>query len=78
MEQIIKKFILENFLYGEGDLKNDESLFESGIIDSLGFIKLLAFIEKTFDVSIDMSEVTIENFNTINQIVETIRNKIDK
>lgn len=76
MKERIKKFIIDNFMYGEGSLKDDESLFDSGIIDSLGLIKLLAFIQEKLNVSVDMSEVSMEKFNTINSIMETVEKKI--
>jgi acyl carrier protein len=75
MKEKIRNFIVENFLFGERELKDDESLFESGIIDSLGLIKLLAFIDEKFNVSIDMSEIMIENFNTLNGIMETLKSR---
>ncbi len=76
MREKIRGFILENFMFGEKSLKDDDQLFESGIIDSLGFIKLLTFIERTFNISINMSEITIDKFSTINEIVTTIESKI--
>jgi acyl carrier protein len=75
VKEKIKNFIIENFLFGERELKDDEPLFESGIIDSLGLIKLIAFIEENFNVSIDMSEIMIENFNTVNDIMETLKSR---
>lgn len=75
MKAQIKKYIIDTFMYGEGALEDDEALFDSGIIDSLGFIKLLAFIEENFNVSMDMSEVSMENFNTVNDIQATIEGK---
>lgn len=75
MKEQIKRYIVETFLYGEGTIEDDQSLFDSGIIDSLGFIKLLAFIEETFQVDIDRSEVGMENFNTVNEILATIETK---
>ncbi len=78
MKEKIKNFIIENFLFGERGLEDDEFLFESGIIDSLGLIKLLAFIDETFKVSIEMSEIDIENFKTLNDIVDTIKSKMDR
>jgi len=74
----IKNFIVENFLFGEGELEDDEPLFESGIIDSLGLIKLLAFIEETFNISLNMSEIDIEDFNTLDDILKTIKRKMDQ
>ncbi|MFA5337843.1 MAG: acyl carrier protein [Candidatus Omnitrophota bacterium] len=74
----LKKFIMDTFMFGEGQLDYDTPLFESGIIDSMGFIKLLAFLEKDCGVSLDMSEITMENFRTINNICEKINSKQNK
>jgi len=71
----VKEFIIQDFMFGKGELKDEELLFESGIIDSLGFIKLLSFIEKTFNISFNMSEIVIEKLNTVNSIVNTILSK---
>jgi len=78
VKEKIKNFIVENFLFGERGLEDDEPLFESGIIDSLGLIKLLAFIDETFNISMNMSEINIEDFNTLNDILKTIKNKMDQ
>jgi acyl carrier protein len=78
MKEQLKKFIVDTFMFGEGTVADDESLFESGTIDSLGFIKLLAFINDTLKVPIDMSDVTMEKFQTINDMVETIEGKMNK
>lgn len=78
MKEQIKKFIIDTFMYGEGSLEDDEQLFESGIVDSMGFIKLLSYIEKTFNVPVDMSEVTMDKFGTVNDIVEMVNSKLNK
>ncbi len=78
MKGQIKDFIIKTFMCGKGSLKDDQPLFASGIIDSLGFIKLLAFIQKTFHVVIEMSEVTMEKFNTINDIAKIITDKVSR
>jgi len=77
VKEKIRNFIVENFLFGERKLEEDEPLFESGIIDSLGLIKLLAFIDETFNISMNMSEINIEDFNTLNDIMKTIQSKMD-
>ena len=78
MKEQIKSFIIGTFMYDGESLKDDEPLFESGIIDSLGFVRLLKFIEDTFGISINMVDVTIEKFNTINDIEKTIRDKMNE
>jgi D-alanine--poly(phosphoribitol) ligase subunit 2 len=74
----IREFIIGHFLRGEGDIKNDESLFGAGIVDSLRLMELIAFIEKNFKISVNMSEVTISNFDTVNNISELVRKKVSK
>jgi D-alanine--poly(phosphoribitol) ligase subunit 2 len=63
-------------MYGEGYVEDDEQLFESGIIDSMGFVKLLLYIEETFDVPMDISEFTVES-GTVNGIMALINSKIE-
>jgi acyl carrier protein len=76
MKEKIKKYILENFLHGDGSIEDDEQLFETGIINSIGFVKLLAYIEKTYDVPIDISEVTAD-CGTLNDIMGLINGKLE-
>ncbi|MBU1912575.1 MAG: acyl carrier protein [Candidatus Omnitrophica bacterium] len=71
----IKDFIINTFLGGKGSIKEDESLFESGLIDSFGMLELVAFVQKKFGVSVKPSEVMIENFSCVNKIVQFIDKK---
>ena len=48
-----------------GDLKDDEPLIESGIIDSLGMLKTLAFLEESLGLDLASDEVKMENFGTL-------------
>ena len=61
---------------GTDAVADDEQLFESGIIDSIGFIKLLSYIESTFNTPMDISEFSIDS-GTINGITQMIENKIE-
>ncbi len=66
---IVKEFICENFLYGDGKiLDNETNLFEKGIIDSTGIIELISFLEETFKITIDDEELITENFSCLNNI----------
>ena len=74
MKKELKEYVIERFMDGNGDLDDDEQLFESGIIDSIGFVKMLSFIEITFNIPIDISDFTIES-GTINGILDVMKNK---
>ena len=71
----IKEFILDEFSPDESQLKDNILLFDSGIIDSLVMVKLAAFIKESYGVNINPSEVTMENFNTIEKIAKFISEK---
>jgi acyl carrier protein len=75
MREKLRKYIIDTFLYGEGKITDDQQLFETGVIDSLSFMKLLDQVEKDFGVSLDMSEVTIDNFASVDAMVATIEAK---
>jgi acyl carrier protein len=75
MRDELRAYIGETFLFGEGEVTDDQQLFETGVIDSLGFMKLLAFVEREFGVALQMSEVSLENFASIDAMVETIARK---
>lgn len=75
IKEKIRAYIISNFMNGEGQITDDEQLFESGIIDSIGFIKLLSYIESTFNTPMDISEFSIDS-GTVNGITQMVNDKI--
>jgi len=66
----IRKFIVDNFLFGdEGTLKDGDSFLENGIIDSTGILELVAFLEESAGVKVDDSELVPENLDSVDRIV---------
>lgn len=53
---------------GRPDLAGDEPLLESGILDSLAILKLLAFIEESFGVTVPDEDFDPANFETLEAI----------
>ena len=73
---MLKQFITDE-LVPENSLENldkNDSLLESGIIDSLGILKLVTFIEDKFEMRIEAEELIPENFETLFAIVNMISN----
>ncbi len=72
----LRGFILEKFpLARKRGLSNDELLLETGIVDSLGVLDLVGFIEQEFSISVADEELTPENFQTIGGLADFIRKK---
>lgn len=76
IEQTLEKFITEELMMSDGTkLDPDQSLLDSGIIDSLSLLRVIAFIEDTFGVQVDDTELSPSNFETINMMVSMIESK---
>ena len=56
----------------------EQDLLTSGLIDSLGVMRLVAHIESHWDITISPGDVTLENFCTVNTIVDYVDSKISK
>ncbi len=78
MKEAIKQYIIENIIREKVEIDLNISLLDEGIIDSLGYLKLISFLEKQYDISIDLGEIDIENFDTIIKIAKFVENKLDK
>lgn len=61
---------------GKQSLAPDEDLLERGILDSLGVMKLIVFIEATFGIMVNEEEVVPENFQTLNIMAQFIEQKM--
>jgi methoxymalonate biosynthesis acyl carrier protein len=57
------------------ELQNDEDMFSLGFVNSLFAMQLVMFLEKEFAIRIDTKDLNIENFRTINSIMNLIESK---
>lgn len=75
--EILRSFIMNEIAAGQGlkDLDENLSLLETGILDSLGILKLVAFIETQFRLKVEDEEMIPENFETLSHISEMISHK---
>jgi len=77
VESTIEKFILDELLMDDGAQHVDpnQSLLSSGILDSLGILRLISFLEDQFSLTVEDSEVVPENFDTIGAMKMLIERK---
>ena len=72
----VREFIVENFLFGDGDQFDDDTSFlESGIIDSTGILELIGFLEETYGIAIQDDELVPENFDNLNRVTQYLGKK---
>jgi acyl carrier protein len=73
----VADYIRENFLYArpEYPLGDDDRLLDEGIVDSMGAVELVAFLEDRFGIDIPDDEITEDNFGTIAAIAGFVTRK---
>jgi acyl carrier protein len=74
----IQNYIAQNILFSDNGFKydDDDSFLEEGIVDSLGIMELVLFIEETFGLSIADHDLTPENFDSVNKMANYIQNRL--
>jgi acyl carrier protein len=77
IEQQLKDYISSNLLFSENGYPYPEeaSFLEEGIVDSVGIMELVAFIEENMSVRVEDQEITPDNFDSITQLAAYIRRK---
>lgn len=75
----VRQYVLDNFLMGtlEPDLGDDDSFMGQQVIDSFGVVELVSFIEKTFRIKVNDSDMVPKNLDSVNGIVRYLQHKLD-
>lgn len=77
LPQRIREFVLHRFpLARHAGLSDDDSLLESGIVDSLGVLELVDFLVSEFDIPIADDDLTPENFDSIRSLNTFVKRKL--
>jgi acyl carrier protein len=73
----IRKYIIENFFYGQddGSLDDDVSFLGTGIIDSTGVLELVSFVQETYGIRVTDDELIPDNFDSLNKLESFIGKK---
>ena len=77
-KKVIRTYILEEFLPGENpeELTDSTPLITGGILDSLATLKLVAFLEERFQITIQAHETMVDYLNTVSDIATLVRSKL--
>jgi acyl carrier protein len=77
MAEDVRNFLVKARLI-KSDLALDEteSLIEGGIIDSLGLVEIIGYIENTYDIVVGEDDLVPENFDTLAAIQSFISDRV--
>lgn len=72
----IRSFILQKFPAARKRAFDDDvALLTSGIVDSLGMLDLVAFLEESFSISLSDDELSPENFASVRHLASFVQRK---
>ena len=68
MKDTLQKFICEDLLSGRKEVGLDDNLLLDGIVDSVGMMRLVSYIEERTGSKIPPQDLTIDHFGSINAL----------
>ena len=74
-EEVMNFLIKAKLIRKDQVLDKNESLIEGGIIDSLGVLEIIGYIENTYDINIGEEDLVPENFDSLAAIQMFISNR---
>jgi acyl carrier protein len=77
IEMKVKEYIAKNLLFSDNGFQyaDNASFLEEGIVDSVGVMELVAFVEENFGVKVDDLDVTPDNFDSVSKLAGYIHKK---
>jgi acyl carrier protein len=77
IEQDVREFLRDNlFLTSVDDLSDDDSFLEKGIVDSMGILHLIAFVEDKYGIRPADEDLITENWDSIRRMSNYVRGKL--
>lgn len=77
MKPGVRSYIIDELLSGK-TVADDEELLVSGLVDSIGVMRLVAYLEQQYTIAVPPQDVTIEHFATIEAIVSYLQERVPK
>jgi len=71
------RFIASDVAQGGGPLDAGTDLVMTGLVDSLGVMMVVEWLEQRLDIVIDPNDVVIEHFESVDAIVSYLRGRDD-
>ena len=73
----VKAYILSEFLEGESpdSIQGTTPLISSGVLDSIGTVKLVSFLEEKYGIELEAHEINVDLLNTLDDIAKLVMEK---
>lgn len=71
----IRNYVIESTYASPEQVKDESLIFADGIFDSMGFVLLINYIEETFQIKANDTELLEDNFESINAMANFVVSK---
>lgn len=75
IKETIHQYLVSELAAERESFRSDENLLEQGVIDSLAIVKLVEFLEESFQIEVDDEERVPENFESIDALSAFVQKK---
>ncbi len=79
IERDVRRFLADNFILDDGGagIAADQSLTQAGVLDSMGVLELIMFIEERFGVTIPDEDTLPENLDSVRRITTYLTSRLE-
>jgi len=75
IKEKVRNYLLQEIYSEKKKIKDESLIFKEGYFDSMGFIRLLTYLEEEFKIKMEDSDLMEENFESINAIADFVARK---
>jgi acyl carrier protein len=74
-ERAIRQFLISSFLpdVDEEEIDSDYDLLANGVVDSLGLLTLISWVEDQFGISVEDDDLSPDKFRSVDAIATYVR-----
>ena len=74
----VRQYVMDNFLMGSGPqaLGDDDSFMAQHVIDSVGVLELISFLEQTYGIKVEDDEMVPDNLDSLNGVGRYLERKL--
>jgi acyl carrier protein len=77
IEREVREFVVKHFLSGHAEKLRDDGSLLGDVIDSMGVLELVAYLQDRFKITVDDEEVVPGNLDTVNSLAVFVARKLD-
>lgn len=76
IKEEVRNYLKEASLSSSDSIKDDTLIFDTGILDSMGLLFLIEFLNEQYSITVEDEELLPNNFESVNNITAFVKNKL--